>query len=361
MSGGTYFPRVPGRAILKVLFDVQFPYAWVPGGGVQVHVNQLMNALNSLGVETQPLNWWDENQSGDVVSTFNWPTGKYLFAKKRGMKIVSYIFLDEFNTRTKLRRFFDRMHIYITQRFLKGNAFELGWCYPDIADAYIYPSQHDATLGGYLFGAARDKSFVILHGVPDQYFGSPNEPHVCKDYLISAARITESKNTVLLAKIAKEMKVPVLFLGKPLSNRYLLSDARSDPYFEEFMGLVDQKYVMYEGFIPEEEKIQRLNESRGFILLSKSESGCLAVLEALAARKQVFLPDYSWAREIYAGHATLGDMNDFRKLSRQVQAFYHQAECGVESIFPVRPWSEVAQKYLQVYESVLKPDSAPAS
>src|ERR1035441_1665718 len=61
---------------MKVLFNCNLPFCLAHGGqAIQVH--QTMTALRRIGVEAEPLRWWDESQTGDVLQFFGrMPTEK---------------------------------------------------------------------------------------------------------------------------------------------------------------------------------------------------------------------------------------------------------------------------------------------
>jgi glycosyltransferase involved in cell wall biosynthesis len=327
---------------MKILFDVEHPFAWAHGG-VQVLVENLMKHLKELGVEVDYVKWWDPQQKGDIVSVFCPPTNVLRFAKQKGIKVAAYIFLDGYTSKTRMQLYFRQLLIFILRKKFHHMAGELGWNYQEIADVCIYPSDYDRTLGHQLFGMDPKRSFVILHGVDEKYLNQDIKEGCGSDYLVSVGTIHPRKNTNLLARLAKELKIPILFIGKPYDI--------NEPYYKEFLSLVDDKYVLYRGFLSENEKINYLKDSRGYILLSKQESGCIAVLEAFALKRRVFLPDLPWARAIYDGHAEFGHLNDFNRLKLEIKDFYNSST-GKEPL-PVLSWREVAKKYLEAYQSIL--------
>ena len=327
---------------MKILFDVEYPFASAHGGE-QVLVEGLMTHLPELGVEVEPLKWWDEKQHGDIINMFYLPSNAAKFAKIKGIKIVSYVYLDGYTSKGKKELFGRKLFIKAFNRVFANYATSLGFKYPIIADAYIYPSNPDKLMGNYLFNAELDKSYVISHGIDDKYFIEKNLP-VRSNYLISISTIHERKNNVLLGKIAKKLNLPIIFLGKPYG--------KNDPYYLEFLSLVDNKNVIYKGFVGEAEKIEYLKRARGFILLSKTESFNYATLEAFALGCPAFLPDLGWARGLYDGYAEFGDLKDMSKLQCQIQSFYNCPD-RINKKYLVPTWKEVSQAYLDVYKSIL--------
>ena len=215
----------------------------------------------------------------------------------------------------------------------------------ELCDAYIFPTQYDATVGRMLFGTRPEASHIIMHGVSDAYLHRPELTR--GSYLISTGTIHKRKNTLLLAEAARKANTPIIFVGRPYSH---------DQYFKKFLSLVDGTFVQYKGYVTEQEKIDLLQHARGFVSLSLSESGCIAVLEALALNAPVFLPDLGWARGAYHDYASFGTVKNKRKLIKQLKAFYESPKQYPQ--YPVRSWSEVAKEYLRVLDSVGQENSA---
>jgi glycosyltransferase involved in cell wall biosynthesis len=327
---------------MKVVFDVDVPFAWAHGG-VQVLAEKLMSHLPKLGVEVEPLRWWDPNQKADILNLFYHPGENVRFAQEKNIKIVNYSFLDSFTSRNKLDLYLRKQSIRILNLFMESFVSAKGFNMNKYSDGFVFPSDNDKLLSHYLFGTDMNKSFVILHGVDDRYLSEQSIGAKTSDYLICISTIHERKNTVLLAEIALSLKIPILFLGRPYHIE--------DPYYKIFLGMVDNKYIVYKGFVEDDQKYQYLKDSRGFILLSKSESGCIAVLESLALKRPVFLPNYNWATAIYSGSAVFGDMTNKDRLKLQIKNFYNVPPHLRE--FKVSSWNEVSLKYKLMYEQIL--------
>jgi hypothetical protein len=326
---------------MKILFDVDHCFAWAHGG-VQNVVENIMKSLPKHGIEVEPLRWWDKEQKGDIIHTLYKPGSILNLAKNKGIKIVCNLFLDSFSSLSAPELLLRKYYLDFIKKILRGHYAELGWNYGKIADAYIYHSQHEVDLGNYLFNADLKKSFVSLYGVEKKYFNSNSEKRNC-DYLISINTIHPRKNNIQLAKLAKNTKIPIKFIGKPYSQ---------DKYFDDFISMVDNKYVFYEGYINDDLKIKLLRESRGMVTLSKVESGCIAVLESFASNCPVFLPDLAWSKSIYDGYASFGDIKNENKLAAQLTKFYNNPEENYKK-YPVKDWDTASLDYIDIYKKVL--------
>jgi glycosyltransferase involved in cell wall biosynthesis len=327
---------------MKVIVDAQIPFAWAHGG-MTILVQEVVAGLRARGVDVDYCRWWDQEQKSDIYLGFGPLTLKHTYARQKGIAVVNYMFLDSFTRRNQIDLWLRAAVIRASLRLARNFVAGLGWDYARIADASVYPSDADAQLARQLFGAPLNRARVILHGVAPAYLAARQGACHDQDYLLSVSTIHPRKNSLLLARLARASRTPVRFVGKPY--------AENDPYFREFLQLVDGKYVCYEGFIEEERKIELLRNARGFVLFSQQESGCIAVLEAFATGCPVLLPKSRWANPLYAGHATLCSLTRIGQAAAQLRAFYDAPP--VRSPFPVQSWPEVAGAYANVCEEVL--------
>lgn len=295
--------------------------------------------MKKCGIEVDYLRWWDENQNGDVLLTFNNATSKVIYARNKRIKVVSYIFLDSLTSKSKFQLFIRKLLINLFKKMFPPFARDLGFSINQLCDACIFPSTFDASVGKYLFDTQSETSHVIMHGVGGAFMNCVDQKR--NDYLISIGTIHPRKNTLLLAEVSRQANIPIIFIGKPYSD---------DEYFKKFLSLVDGKIVQYKGYVSDPEKIDMLQRAKGFALLSLSESGCIAVLEALALKTPVFLPDVGWARGAYDGYSSFGTIKNKKKLIKQIKVFYENPQQYPQ--YPVRTWPDVAKEYARVLESV---------
>ena len=54
---------------MKILFNCPLPFA-LAHGGVAIQIQQTMAALSDVGLTVEPVRWWDENQTGDIIHYF---------------------------------------------------------------------------------------------------------------------------------------------------------------------------------------------------------------------------------------------------------------------------------------------------
>jgi glycosyltransferase involved in cell wall biosynthesis len=304
--------------------------------------------LRNKGAEVEPERWWDEKQSGDILHYIARPLKtNVLLAKKKGFKIAMTDLLDTVAARSPAKLFINRAMIRTVLRYAPSMTERVSWDVYRELDAMIFSISHESDVAQYLFDAPSERCHVIPWGLRTEAIARLSKPEREEDYLISIASIVPRKNTVRLARAAREAQVPVLFVGKPLAN--------SDNYFREFETLVDNKFVRYAGFIPEEEKYRLLKAARGFALLSWGESGCVAVHEAAAAGLPLFLTDAPWARQGYpsADPIRFADVDSHSEIVRDLRDFYSSAHRMNRPTFPILSWDQVAERHIALYQQLL--------
>ncbi len=334
---------------MKVLFSHNIPFH-LAHGGVQTQIEAIMSGLKELGVEVEPEHWWDSTQTGDIIHFFGRPpfASVVRLAKDKGMKTVMFENLDRTASRSSSKLFLQRWFIRLAKASLRGMVTRFAWDVYQELDAMIFVTDLERQTARYLFDAVEEREYVIGHGLTQEALSALSEPAAESDYLVYVATIAERKNTVLLAEAAHRAGVPVMFLGKPY--------AETDPYYRQFLKLVDQKLVRYPGYVTEEEKWRILREARGFVLWSQFESGCIAVYEAAASGLPMLLPDLPWASREY------GKVDGVELVSpeqpdlavKKLSDFYSRSHRRSVPLFQIGTWKEVARRYLEVYQSIVK-------
>src|SRR6266568_8548944 len=86
---------------MKVLFNCLVPVG-LADGGAQVQIEETQRALQGIGVEVEPLRWWDGAQRGDILHHFGRvPANLARLAKAKGMKVVMSDLLTEQGSRSR--------------------------------------------------------------------------------------------------------------------------------------------------------------------------------------------------------------------------------------------------------------------
>src|SRR6266850_242833 len=287
---------------MKVLFDHPNPF-FLAHGGFQIQIEQTKAALDSIGVQTEYLKWWDDQHSADIIHYFGRPSAAYVeLAQKKGIKVVLAELLTELGSRARLIRLAQKSFMETAQRALPGSfTVRMGWDSFRRADACLALTPWEAELMIRMFRAPPDRVHVVSNGVEDIFL----EKHPTKrlEWLVCTATITERKRVLELAQASVLAQTPVWIVGKPY--------AESDPYARRFLSFANQHpdLVRYEGAINDRQKLAGVyRQARGFVLLSAWESLSLSALEAAACGCPLLLSDLPWARSVFgdaAGYCAL--------------------------------------------------------
>jgi glycosyltransferase involved in cell wall biosynthesis len=330
---------------MKVLFDHSNPLL-LAHGGFQTQIEETKKGLESVGVDVEYLRWWDTTQSGDIIHFFGVAPVDYIErARGKGLKIVQTALLTETCNRSDLRL---RMQGAIVRSFLAspigaGIKRQLSWKSFLLSDMNVVGLEAERQVLEWVYGVSPDRIFVLPLGLPEEFF-SAGPASTRGDDLICVGTITERKNSIPLARLAQRAEVPILFAGKPYSE--------TDPYWKEFSGLVDGRWVKYQTHVAtNEEMIQLLRSSRGCVVMSRYENWCLAAHEAAACGLPLLLPPLKWAQERFANEASYfsGKIDEDVRI---LQDFYHQARTLRPPQVKLFSWNEVGARLGRLYQDL---------
>jgi glycosyltransferase involved in cell wall biosynthesis len=329
-----------------LLFDTTQSY--LTPGGKQVHAQKLYENLPKVGVEVEYAQWWNPNQQFDVMHFFGYNAPYLIDAlrKKHKKTVLTQIMDAQTNFSTRKKKLYS-LGFDLLKLMPARVQSKFYTTYLNQYDALVYMHKFDKATAVDLFEVQESKTFVIPHAsdtlkANDRIY---NEIALPEKYLVSVGSITERKRSVLLAQTAKEARVPLVFIGPGVD---------ADPYFKQFLSMVDNAYVFYPGFVDQQKKIDILAKASGFALLSTAESGCIAVFEAASLGLPLFLPDLLWAKCYQEPREIIfSKCDDVRQTAKDLSTFYQKAERKRYPSFKVHTWEEIAGMYKKVYETVL--------
>jgi glycosyltransferase involved in cell wall biosynthesis len=333
--------------MVKVLFNHHLPFSF-SHGGAQIQIEQTKSALEQIGVQVEPLRWWDEKQTGDILQHFGRiPTYILRAAHEKGMKVVLAELLTEAGSRSQLRLTFEKWIRRAARQILPERMYSsFSWDAYQLADACVAVTPWEATLLEQIFGAPQNKIHLVPNGVEQPFLQSaPAQQR--GQWLVCTATITERKRVVELAEAAVMAETPVWIVGKPYSEasqyaRKFFELARRHPQLLRFEGPIDNRARL----------AQIYREARGFVLLSAMESLSLSALEAAACACPLLLSDLPWARISFGGDATYCPITSCGSTAKVLKDFYKHAP---DVPVPSRPlsWLDVAQRLKRIYEMLL--------
>lgn len=329
---------------MKVLVDCSLPFS-LAHGGQAIQIERTMAALAGIGIEVEPLRWWDGDQKGDLIHYFGrMPAEHIRFARQKGMNVVMAELLTAQGSRTPGQLFRQKLITRAVRRLAPRNftnAFH--WDSYQLADAFIALTPWEKHLMEYLFDAPPDKTFVVPNGVEEVFFQSP--PVGRGEWLVCTATITERKRVLELAQAAVAAQTPVWIIGRAY--------AEADPYARAFFDLARQhpQFIRFEGQISDRIQLATVyRTARGFVLLSNRESLSLSALEAAATDCPLLLSDLPWARATFGAHATYSPVTpSIPRTAQRLKQFYAAAPSLPPPPKPLK-WSDIARQLGDIYQ-----------
>ena len=330
---------------MKILVDHPSPFA-LSHGGFQVQISQTMAALERIGVEVEPVRWWDATQRGDVIHYFGRPLSSYIdLAHHRGCKVVVGELHSALASRSNRARLMQKATMRLAQRLLpRAFTDKLAWDAYRKADAFIANTTWEAHIMATMFDADPAKIHVVPNGVEEVFM----RPHEGGRYLVCTAAIHPRKRVLELAAACSRARVPVWIVGKPY--------AESDSYHQQFLALqrTDPDCIRYEGAFADRAKLAEIYaQARGFVLLSTEETLSLSSYEAAAAGCPLLLSDLPWARSAFGAEARYVSLHlDEAALAAALRKFYDEAE-SIPATFRPPSWDEIGRRFAAIYQRLL--------
>lgn len=333
---------------MKILTNCNLPFSIAHGGWV-VQIEETTKALRGLGLEVEPVRWWDEAQSGDLIHFFGRMAADHIrFAHKKSIKVVMAELLTAQGSRSAGRLFLQKcitrsVDLAAPRSFVTS----FNWDSYRLADAFVALTTWQKHLMEYLFGAPPARTFVVPNGVEQCFFDAA--PASRGPWLVCTATITERKRVLELAQAAIASEVPVWIIGRAYADE--------DAYAQRFFHLAKQRpqLVRYEGAVNDRTKLAAIyRAARGFVLLSAEESLSLSALEAAACECPILLSDLPWARGTFAHGVQFCPVTpSLAATARALRRFYDAAPALA---CPPRPatWPDVGRQLLAVYQKVLQ-------
>jgi glycosyltransferase involved in cell wall biosynthesis len=333
---------------MKILTNCYLPFCLAHGGHA-IQMQQTTAAVRGLGVAVEPLRWWDETQTGDLIHHFGRMSAEHIrFAHHKKMKVVMVELLTAQGSRSARQLRIQKLISQLMNRFLpRSFTASFNWDSYHLADAFVANTPWEKYLMEYLFGADPRKIHVVPNGVEEVFFNSPPVPR--GPWLVCTATLTVRKRVLELAQAAVAAQTPVWIVGRAYSQ--------DDPYAQEFVALAKAhpQWVRFEGAVSDRGELARIYRSaRGFVLLSTMETRSLSAEEAVACGCPVLLSDLPWAHGTFPQGAQFCPVTD--SLSVTAAALRRFYEAAPRLSCPPKPatWPEVGRQFLAVYEKALE-------
>ena len=333
---------------MKVLLSDSTP-AYLTPGGKQVHAERLYTYLNKIGVETEYDRWWDPYQKCDILHLLGISNlCQIRLAKRTGVKVVlTQVVDDATNSSYLYKTTLGIKNKIIKNVFPKFLTKDIPWLILNELDAIVYINKFDEQTARKIYSIKKPLVYNIPHAFDKEEIDILKNSNSLKNktYLISVGSIIPRKNACLLAEIALNAKIPIVFIGASMKD--------NDLYFRKFLNFVDNNYVKYLGFVSQVDKYELLCNASGFVLLSDAESGCIAVHEAASFGLPLLLSNKPWShaypnpRNIH--YTNTSKISDIKK---DLVDFYNISKRHEVQSFNVLTWNEVALAYKKVYDQL---------
>lgn len=331
---------------MKILFDHPNPFR-LAHGGFQIQIEQTQQALAAIGVEVEPLRWWDARQNGDIIHFFGrMPAAQIRLAQGKGIKVVMGELLTATGSRSAGQLWLQKTVSRAAKRALPPYfTAAFNWDSYRLADACVALTAWEAQLMQELFGAPAERVRVIPNGVEEVFFASPAMPR--GEWLVCTATITARKRVLELARAAVQAQTPFWIVGQAYDDM--------DSYAQEFFALarLHSRFIRFDGPVTDRHQLaQCYRSARGFVLLSAMESLSLSALEAAACECPLLLSDLPWAHSVFGKGATYCPLASTRATAAVLRRFYDQSPSATLADKPLT-WNQVAEQLKSLYEQVL--------
>lgn len=335
---------------MKILIDCHHPFA-LAHGGMQVQIEQTLNALHSLGVNAEPLRWWDDQQRGDMLHQFGPASVETIqLAHRQGMKVVMTLLLSQTCNRSPAQLWLRKMLIAGLSRLphQSGAGRNSVWASCAAADHILVglEAERRVVVENYRVPAAKVSTLPL--GLPETFLQAAPATRD-GNYLISVGTIAPVKRSLELARLARSAQVPVLFVGKPFEP--------GNAYWRDFSALIDQRWVRHQPHVTSETELIKIYQAaRGFVLMSQYENWSFVAQEATACGLPLLLMDLPWSRERFGGQAGYFPRKwDEQTYATTLKGFFETAATLSAPHIPLPGWREVAQSLKQIYAAQLSP------
>jgi hypothetical protein len=332
---------------MKIIQSCNTPYLFAHGG-MQVQIDRTRTALQALGLDVEPLRWWDVDQTGDILHHFGYlPVGLVQLARRKGFKVIITAPLSETCNRASLQLLIRGLLVrglpaLPLPKYLKLRLPGQSYLY---CDQIVVGLEAERKALGIIYGVPDSLVSIVHLGLAEPFLKSGAAPRRA-NHLVCTGTIAPVKNSVELARLAHAARAPILFVGKP----YDFDSA----YWKEFQSLIDNQWVKYQPHVKTElEMAVLLRDARGFVLMSRYENWCLAAHEAVACGLPLLLPAQKWSRERFGSQASYFPASRSHAI-KALQEFYQRCPELSAPRIELFGWLDVARSLRTIYERVLQ-------
>jgi glycosyltransferase involved in cell wall biosynthesis len=292
-----------------------------------------------------------DNPAGEIIHYWGEaPTDlHWQMARTRGFRVVlSCLHGRDVRRPRWLWRWKGAVYLPLLRQVLRGLYGRLGYGAYSAADAVCVVTPYEATYVQAVFGVERERIHVVENGCDT--FMTTTSPGTIErgDYIVVLGYVSPVKQSVEIARRAKEARVPLLFLGN--------AQTPGDEYYDRFRAEVDGRWVRHEADLGPEALASRIRAAAGGLLVSHYESSPLAVLDYLAAGLPVLCADLPNLRDYYGETVAYTCSPRSRGFVGTLQQFHAQACQRPRATIgrAIRTWGDVGRQMEAIYRRVLE-------
>lgn len=339
---------------LRVRIAMIYPLS-ITFGGFEHQAIQTCQALQSLGVDAQLLDWTNADDEFDILHLFgasaHWHEISYAAAKKCRIVITALGAPDQW--KQPVYRLLGRTGILFSRILRQQTAY--GHAYDTLhrAGCIICLNEFQSKFYQLAYDLFPEKTAVVPNGVPaSRYNGDATlfvKLYGVRDYVLFTGNIVARKRPLQLARILKRRGWAGVFIGSTLNS----TDERA--YAQEFEAVVkDSPNLLWiRGLAYDDSLLDSAYAGASvFCLPSIDESQPLSAMEAMAAGSPVILANLPYAHQPPFEHAVRCKSDDDQSLEQMLKMILAAPDRYRTTLPETYSWSNVAKEIVKVYQRV---------
>lgn len=335
---------------MRVCIVPEYPESLMTGG-VQVQARETCRALVKVGVDAEMFVWSGSRPLASIYHFIGFPQHLACVAdlmREGGKPYVCTILAGSVRNPWRIR--VARGMFAISKRMFRARR----QYYHALAhaSAVIAITPADRAVLRQVYRVPNDRLFVVPNGVSEPFRVALPTPwqqvHGEAPFVLCVGAVQPRKNQLLLLRICNELKIPMVLLGAILPGEaiYARQVAEAAKVNAEFGGKWVQHLQQDDPLLP-----SAFAACKAFILLSRSETQPLSVLQAMAARRPILLAQASYTSEYpFDGLVQTGCSNHAR-LREAVRRVWSAGQAT--ELPPEFSWDNVATSLWGIYTQIL--------
>jgi glycosyltransferase involved in cell wall biosynthesis len=337
---------------MKVVILPEYPLPIVCGG-IEIRSLRTLSALQSINIDAHLLEYYDKEQSFDILHLFGNPPSLYeicYYLDRTKKLVISTVFgahkipsikeniavpfVSKIANIAYQKTDYDRLKFVFTRadQMICLNNLEMKY----LVNKYNVPKEKITIINN----AANDSYFTAL---PDIFI----EKYGLSDFVLFIGNITKRKSPQILAEILCELNLKGVFIGQPFGSEV--------DYCTKFQQTVNKSSDLFwiKG-LPHDDPLllSAYAAAKVFCLPSVSETQPQSALEAMAAGTPVILGDFPYAYQPPFENTIKVNPGNKEELKSAIQNAMKQKSFNIARLSDEYRWNKVAEKIAQVYSEI---------